>query len=357
MTSTQVTQKLLNWYDAHARHLPWRAQPGQTPIAYHVWLSEIMLQQTTVATVIPYFNFFIETWPSIEALGNAEDDEIMRAWAGLGYYARARNMLKCARYVRDALNGILPSTEKDLLKLPGIGPYTAAAISAIAFGQKAAPIDGNIERVISRLTACTTPLPSLKTDVARTLEDLVPNQRAGDFAQAMMDLGATICTPKKPNCSLCPWSLDCDALAQNIADTLPRRVPKKPKPKRTGTLYWVYDKQGRVLTRQRPARGLLGNMIEFPSQGWDTPNDRNIADRVELKWIKYPNSVRHIFTHFELNLDIWIAHAAPSLARNLSAMDKTFTWRDAHALHAAALPNLMRKVETFIEKTLNTTDE
>ena len=352
MSLAKSTKKLLAWYDTHARELPWRAPIGVTPNTYHVWLSEIMLQQTTVVAVIPYFNNFIRVWPSVTALANAKDDDVMRAWAGLGYYARARNMLKCARHIRDNFNGIFPKTEKELIALPGIGPYTAAAICAIAFDQKAAPIDGNIERVISRLTACTTPLPALKVDVAKSLESLVPNNRAGDFAQAMMDLGATICTPKNPNCGICPWNKICAAYAQNIADTFPRRRPKKPKTKRTGVLFWVYNEHGHILTRQRPARGLLGNMIEFPSHGWDTPNDRDIDNHLSLNWVKHSNAVRHVFTHFELTLSVWIGHATPSDMALIDNIDSTFTWRDAKALHAAALPNLMRKAEVFVEKTI-----
>ena len=245
-----LTGALLGWYDRHRRVLPWRALPGRRAEPYHVWLSEIMLQQTTVATVKSYFDHFVARWPRVEDLASADLDEVLHAWQGLGYYARARNLHKCAQTVARDHGGRFPDTEAGLLSLPGIGPYTAAAIAAIAFDVPASPVDGNIERVMARLRRITQPLPGAKTAIQAAARELTPQDRPGDFAQAMMDLGATVCTPRAPKCDLCPWCDACVARAAGNAEGLPARAPKKVKPTRHGIVFWTVDGQGRVLLRR-----------------------------------------------------------------------------------------------------------
>ena len=252
--------ELLHWYDRHRRTLPWRAQSGERPDPYRVWLSEIMLQQTTVATVDPRFKTFVERWPDVATLARAKRDDLLAEWAGLGYYARARNLHACARAVMERHGGRFPETEAALLELPGIGAYTAGAIAAIAFGQPAVAVDGNVERVIARYRGIEEPLPGAKDAIRSTALALVPAERPGDFAQAMMDLGATICTPKRPACALCPWNGGCAALAGGLTEELPRKMPKPEKPTRRGAAFWLEDGHGRALLVRRPDRGLLGGM-------------------------------------------------------------------------------------------------
>ncbi|MFO1137349.1 MAG: A/G-specific adenine glycosylase [Rhodoblastus sp.] len=331
---------LLAWYDRHARKLPWRATGGAAPDPYAVWLSEIMLQQTTVAAVGPYFRRFLERWPHVEALAAAPDEEIMRAWAGLGYYSRARNLLACARAV--AARGGFPQDEAALRALPGIGPYTAAAIAAIAFGRRAVVVDGNVERVIARLHAIETPLPQAKSEIRARADELTPQTRAGDFAQAMMDLGATICTPKKPACALCPLSRDCAARKTGAPETWPRRAPKAERPERRGAAFVAVRADGAVLLRTRPPKGLLGGMTEFPGTDWSP--DFNSARAIDgaplpLAWTAKAGEVTHVFTHFALKLTVYLG-AAPQ-ARKAPAGAR---WVAADAVADEALPSLMRKV-------------
>ena len=334
---------LLDWYDAHARSLPWRATPDETPEPYHVWLSEIMLQQTTVTTVKPYFEKFLTLFPTVLDLAAAEDDAVMAAWAGLGYYSRARNLLKCARLVVADYGGQFPDTEDALLKLPGIGPYTAAAIAAIAFNRPAAPVDGNIERVLARLFDLHTPLPALKADIKEQNQKLVPQARPGDFAQAMMDLGATLCTPKRPDCLICPWREICQARAKGTAELLPKKAPKKPKPERSGTVFWLENQNGAVLMARRPDKGLLGGMRVFPSTGWDAPNNSTLPDslpaEMQKAWTKLDAEVAHVFTHFRLTLTVQ-AQTAPKGWRKPNGFD----WVSPRDFDSHALPSVMMKV-------------
>lgn len=331
---------LLAWYDRHARKLPWRATGGATPDPYTVWLSEIMLQQTTVAAVGPYFRRFLERWPDVETLAAAPDEEIMRAWAGLGYYSRARNLVACARAV--AARGGFPHDEAALRALPGIGPYTAAAIAAIAFDRRAVVVDGNVERVVARLHAIETPLPQAKPEIRARADKLTPQARAGDFAQAMMDIGATICTPKKPACVLCPLSQACVARKGGAPETYPRRLPRPERPQRHGAVFVAIRADGAVLLRTRPPKGLLGGMTEFPGTEWSADFDFSRAldfAPLPLVWKARAGEVTHVFTHFALGLAVYVG-AAPQ-ARNAPAGAR---WVAADAVAEEALPSLMRKV-------------
>ncbi len=271
----KMSEAILAWYDRHRRDLPWRAKPGERADPYAVWLSEIMLQQTTVPTVGPYFRRFLARWPRVQDLAAASLDEVLTEWQGLGYYARARNLHKCAEVVARDHGGRFPDTEEGLLELPGIGAYTAAAIAAIAFDRKATVVDGNVERVMARLNAEATPLPAAKPILRDYAAHFTPGKRAGDYAQAVMDLGATVCTPRQPKCLLCPWSEACAARAEGIAETLPRRAAKAEKPTRRGIAFWLTregDEGREVLLRRRPEKGLLGGMMEVPSTPWrDAP--------------------------------------------------------------------------------------
>src|SRR6266436_2508895 len=286
---------LLAWYDRHHRNLPWRAPPGMRPDPYRVWLSEIMLQQTTVATVGPYFDRFMARWPDISALAAASLDEVLRLWQGLGYYARARNLHACARAVVDRHGGVFPDEIEALRALPGIGDYTAAALAAIAFGRREAAIDGNVERVIARLFAVRDPLPVAKPRLAALAAALVPEQRTGDFAQALMDLGATICTPRRPRCVLCPWRACCAAAASGMAEVLPARADKPNRPSRYGVAFWLTRPDGTVLLRRRPEKGLLGGMTEIPSTPWRA-EPWALADAVRVapatsEWSRLPGTI------------------------------------------------------------------
>ena len=264
----ETVRALLQWYEAERRDLPWRYGPRKKADPYRVWLSEIMLQQTTVKAVVPYFERFVARWPTVAALAAAPLEEVLQLWAGLGYYSRARNLKACADAVVRDFGGVFPRTEKELLELPGIGPYTAAAITAIAFGEKATPVDGNVERVVSRLFAVRQPLPAAKSEIRRLAATLTPARRAGDFAQAMMDLGAEICTPKNPSCLVCPLQQDCAANARGLAEVLPIKAKKLARPSRYGIAFLVQREDGAVLLRQRPEAGLLGGMLEVPSTPW-----------------------------------------------------------------------------------------
>jgi A/G-specific adenine glycosylase len=305
---------LLAWYDRHRRDLPWRAPPGRTPDPYRVWLSEIMLQQTTVATVGPYFDRFVARFPDLDALAAAALDEVLHAWQGLGYYARARNLHACARAVVARHGGRFPDDPAALRALPGIGDYTAAAIAAIAFNRPLAAVDGNVERVVARLFAERTPLPAAKPRLRTLAATLVPQRRAGDFAQAMMDLGAVLCTPRSPRCVLCPWRTACKGAALGIAEDLPVQAEKPERPQRFGAAFWLIRADGAVLLRRRPEQGLLGGMIELPSTDWREapwPEAEAIeAAPAAAAWRALPGTVRHGFTHFRLELALFAGAAA-----------------------------------------------
>jgi A/G-specific adenine glycosylase len=306
---------LLAWYDRHRRQMPWRAEPGRTADPYRVWLSEIMLQQTTVAAVIPYYETFVSRFPTVEALAAADLDDVLSLWAGLGYYARARNLHACARVV--ARHGSFPREVNDLLALPGIGAYTAAAIAAIAFGVPAVPVDGNVERVAARLFALTEPLPGVKPAIraaaARLGQDPDAMARPSDFAQALFDLGASLCSPTSPKCALCPWMEPCEARRLGIAAELPRRTPKKVRPLRHGVHFWLTDQAGNVLLRRRPSSGLLGGMVELPGTSWREirwPETEAMTHApMSVDW-RPVGMVRHGFTHFELTIDLFAAQVA-----------------------------------------------
>jgi A/G-specific adenine glycosylase len=333
---------LLTWYGRHRRHLPWRSAPGDRADPYHVWLSEIMLQQTTVKAVGPYYMKFLGRWPSVTALAAAPLDDVLKAWAGLGYYARARNLHACAHAVASQHGGHFPDSEDGLRTLPGIGGYTAAAIAAIAFGRRAVAIDGNIERVIARLYAIETELPAAKVEIRARAETLVPQRRAGDFTQAMMDLGATICTPKKPACGICPWLDACIARARGDAETFPRKAPKVEGQMRHGASFVVIRADDHVLVRTRPTKGLLGGMTEVPSTAWTHELDETAAlaqAPLKAKWRRLPGVVEHGFTHFPLQQAVYVARAP---ARTKAPAD--MRWVALAELHGEALPNVMRKV-------------
>ena len=338
MCEQALSNKLLEWYDAHARVMPWRISPvrraaGEWPNPYHVWLSEIMLQQTTVATVKSYFEKFITLWPRLTDLAAANDADVMAAWAGLGYYARARNLLKCARLLMAEYDGVFPTQHKALLALPGVGPYTAAAIGAIAFDQPRTVVDGNVERVMARFYDTHTPLPRAKAKLAELAQTLTPQKRAGDYAQAIMDLGATICTPKSPACAICPWTQNCLARQNGTVTILPRKLPKAPKPTRYGIAYVATTKSGAVLLETRPAKGLLGGMMGWPCTPWHSEQPQD-APPFAANWHECGAVVKHTFTHFHLELRVKIA---TELAEKEHFTPQT-------VFRPAALPTVMRKV-------------
>lgn len=338
--STSITPDpaaLLAWYDRHRRSLPWRAPAGVRPDPYRVWLSEIMLQQTTVATVGPYFDRFVARWPDISALAAASLDEVLQLWQGLGYYARARNLHACARTVVERHGGSFPTDPAELRALPGVGDYTAAAIAAIAFDRKTAAIDGNVERVLARLYAVAEPFPAAKPRLRELAAALVPQCRAGDFAQALMDLGATICTPRRPRCVLCPWRACCAAAASGIAESLPARAETPERPLRYGVAFWLTRQDGAVLLRRRPEKGLLGGMMEIPSTPWRaeawTFDEAIRTAPAPAAWAAVPGIVRHGFTHFLLELAIIAGRG-----------DADGLWSSVDRLGEHALPTLMKKV-------------
>jgi A/G-specific adenine glycosylase len=333
---------LLAWYDRHRRHLPWRSAPGRQADPYHVWLSEIMLQQTTVKAVGPYYAKFLARWPDVGALAETPLDDVLKAWAGLGYYARARNLHACAKAVAREHGGRFPDTEDGLRALPGIGGYTAAAIAAIAFGRRAVAIDGNIERVIARLYAVEAELPAAKAEIRARADALVPDRRVGDFTQAMMDLGATICTPKKPACGICPWMAACAARARGDAETFPRKAPKVEGRMRYGASFVVTRADDVVLVRSRPEKGLLGGMTEMPSTPWVHELDDEEARKhvpLQAAWKKLAGAVEHGFTHFPLRQTVYVA-SVPAKTKAPAGM----RWVALAELHGEALPNVMRKV-------------
>lgn len=321
----EFRKKILDWYDRNRRKLPWRAEPWEKPNPYHVWLSEIMLQQTTVAAVIPYFLRFIDKWPDVESLAAAESEEIMHEWAGLGYYARARNLHKCAKVIAENYGGRFPSIQSELKKLPGIGDYTSAAISAIAFGQAANVVDGNIERIMARYFAVSEPLPASKKYINELADSLSTgqNHRTGDYAQALMDIGATICTPKSPRCAVCPIHHSCGAYIKGIEEILPVKIKKDIRPQKRGDAYWIVRENGDVLLHKRPENGLLGGMYGLPTTKWDNTRANDIIVG-GIRAQKNMGSVKHVFTHFDLILTVYRAEwdscmAAPENYRWISA--------------------------------------
>ncbi|WP_164117544.1 A/G-specific adenine glycosylase [Sphingorhabdus sp. Alg239-R122] len=352
--SDDVAARLLGWYDMHARTLPWRRMPGETRAnfndfrPYHVWLSEIMLQQTTVAAVKPYFAKFTRRWKDVEALAAADDADVMAAWAGLGYYARARNLLKCARVVAKEHGGKFPDTEAELLKLPGIGPYTAAAIAAIAFGQRAVVVDANVERVVARLFAISQPLPGARTEIRQCTNSITPDVRTGDFAQAMMDLGAGVCSVREPACTLCPIRENCAAFAKGTPTVFPVKPPKKTKPVRRGAVFWIEHKNKIWLIR-RSDTGMLAGMRALPSDNWSARRsgngDMSNGFLPDGPWEKRPDAVAHVFTHFALTLDL-VVYRGKDFDMPLNAGE----WWPLGEIADAGLPTLFTKAVTAYEK-------
>ena len=342
--AARVAPALLAWYDRHHRELPWRIPPrqrrqGAAPDPYRIWLSEIMLQQTTVAAVKPYFRAFTDRWPTVAALAAADVDDVMKAWAGLGYYSRARNLKKCADTIANAHGGAFPRTADELRALPGVGPYTAAAIAAIAFDLPEPVVDGNVERVVARLYAIETPLPAAKAEIRARTAEITPQERPGDFAQAMMDLGATICTPRRPNCMLCPLNGSCLGLAQGDPELLPVKAARAERPLRRGAAFVAVRADGAVLLRKRPQRGLLAGMAEVPTSGWSARADGGAdasAAPFSADW-RRTGSVGHVFTHFSLELAVYRADVAGG------ETPPGHWWSAPATLAGEALPTVFRK--------------
>lgn len=344
--SSKFRKELLQWYDVNRRVLPWRAGKGQYSDPYHVWLSEIMLQQTTVPAVIPYFLKFIAKWPKVEDLAAANQEEVMAAWAGLGYYARARNLVKCAHLVAEERGGEFPSDTKELLSLPGIGPYTAAAIASIAFQTPCVVVDGNIERIAARIFAKKEPLPAGKKDLhiaaARFFEGLESGQPASDFPQALMDLGAAICTPQSPKCGFCPVSSFCKALKEGIAESLPARQAKLSKPNRQGKVFWIESEDGKILVERRDDDRMLGGMMGLPTSSWDkdirtaeTEIGVHCGGRLSLMGV-----VAHSFTHFNLRLEVWRGQVCSS---HIPLRNNQY-FLGSNEVKTLEMPSLFRKV-------------
>jgi A/G-specific adenine glycosylase len=341
-STPDLADRLLAWYDRHRRRLPWRAELGEAADAYRVWLSEIMLQQTTVSAVAPYFTRFLERWPTVADLAAAPLDDVLTEWAGLGYYARARNLHACARAVVAEHGGRFPGSAEALAALPGIGTYTAGAIAAIAFNRRAAAVDGNAERVLARLFDLRDPLPQIKSTLRDHAFAMVPQDRPGDFVQALMDLGATVCAPTSPRCMVCPWAEPCLARAAGDPESLPVKAPRAAKPVRRGVAFWAMRGDGALLLRRRPERGLLGGMAEVPSTEWRkeawTQEEALASAPFAAEWRALPGGVGHVFTHFRLELAI-LATRAPEDA----AVGGGY-WCPVDRLGEEPLPSLMRKV-------------
>ncbi|MXP24532.1 A/G-specific adenine glycosylase [Altererythrobacter indicus] len=334
----RVSTQLLNWYDRNARSLPWRALPGEkAPDPYRVWLSEVMLQQTTVAAVKPYFQKFTQKWPTVQDLAAASDEDVMAAWAGLGYYSRARNLAKCAREVAEI--GGFPENEAALLKLPGLGAYTAAAVAAIAFGKRAVVVDANVERVVARLFAITEPLPAARKVIREATDTITPTERSGDFAQAMMDLGATICTVRDPKCLLCPLSVDCRAKEAGDPTELPKKAPKKQRPERLGRAFWI-EQNSKVWLVRRPGTGMLGGMRALPDDGWSARSDGHGEPPLAGDWESF-GAIRHVFTHFGLTLEL---RAVTDLAKQPEGDGE---WWPIEQLEEAGLPTAFAKAASL----------
>ena len=340
-TSISPANLILDWFDLNQRSFPWRATGGEDPNSYWVWLSEIMLQQTNTTTVQPYFLDFIKRWPTVNDLASAKLDQVLHAWQGLGYYARARNLHKCAKIIVEEFNGEFPDDEKKLLSLPGIGPYTAAAISAIAFEFNATPVDGNVERVMARLNNVTKPLPMVKRELIAIAKNSTPQKRFGDYAQAVMDLGATVCVPKKPKCSICPCKSICIGFKAGNPEKLPQRSPKRALPTRYAKIYFMRNHQNQVFIRRREEKGLLGGMMELPSTEWSVQHFDNLEESFLsigiVNWKQIPNSVKHTFTHFHLEMQVYEGVTDENT-------DISGIWCNLEDLDKQAFPSLMKKV-------------
>ena len=343
----RFARKLLAWYDRHGRALPWRVGPGERADAYRVWISEIMLQQTTVATVAPYYAEFLRRWPGVHDLAAAPIDDVLHAWQGLGYYARARNLHRCAGVVSRELAGQFPDTEDALRRLPGIGPYTAAAIAAIVFDRPAAVVDGNVERVVVRLLAETTAQARVKPRLRETVAGLTPSRRPGDFAQAMMDLGALVCVPRTPDCRSCPVRSFCRAAETGIAATLPRREEKAARPRRRSVAFFITRPDGAFLLRRRAESGLLGGMMEIPSTPWiEAAEGAGTGWRAcapaRARWRHTGKRIGHTFTHFHLEIEIVAGSVTAATARRLA--DQGGVWCRPGEVGRHALPTVMKKI-------------
>lgn len=332
---TDIADRLLAWYDRHARDLSWRAKAGETPDPYRVWLSEVMLQQTTVAAVRPRFEAWVARWPNVGSLAAADEADVMAAWAGLGYYARARNLVRTARAV--AAGGAFPRTEAELRTLPGLGAYTAAAVAAIAWDQRAVVVDANVERVVARLRAIDTPLPPARPEIRAAADAITPDARPGDFAQATMDLGATICTSRKPRCLLCPLRDACAGFASGAPERFPVKKAKRDKPQRHGTIFWL-ERGGEVLLVRRPATGLLGGMRALPTGPWADDPPGLAGAPAEANWRLAPERVRHGFTHFDLDLALAVA-----IVDRHGRVDEAGEWWPIADLATAGLPTIFAK--------------
>ena len=338
---SSIAVPLLAWYDRHARTLPWRYSPGEMPDPYRVWISEVMLQQTTVATVTPRFAAWIARWPDVASLAAAPEAEVMAAWAGLGYYARARNLIRAARMVVDKYDGRFPPTEAALRTLPGLGAYTAAAVAAIAFGQHAVVVDTNVERVVARLFAIANPLPRGRPAIRAAAEHITPDRRAGDFAQAMMDLGADICTPRGPDCQACPVAGECAARAAGTPEAFPIKYPKAARPMRYGTIFWL-EKDGHVLLVRRPDQGLLGGMRALPTGPWSASPPQLAEAPEAADWEVLAAKVTHGFTHFTLELALAVGAGEAHLPGE---------WWPVDGLDKAGLPTVFAKAAVAIRRT------
>ncbi|MSO64444.1 MAG: A/G-specific adenine glycosylase [Alphaproteobacteria bacterium] len=336
----RLTAVLLAWYERHQRDLPWRTPPGRTPDPYRVWLSEIMLQQTTVATVTPRYQRFLARWRTVEALAAAALAEVLHEWQGLGYYARARNLHRCAKAVVAEQGGRFPDQEKALRDLPGVGEYTAAAIAAIAFGRRTAPVDANIERVMARLIGMTEPVRAAKARLRHAAGAIIRRQHAGDTVQALMDLGASLCTPRRPRCLLCPWQDDCVARAQGLSERIPVKAPRPVRPMRHAVVFWLERPDGGVLLRRRPDDGLLGGLMELPMTPWGEARwRRRDAARhapAQVRWRALSRPVEWGFTHFRVALEVWIGRSR--------SRDQTQQWIAPAAFGGQALPTMMKRV-------------
>ncbi|NDE91446.1 MAG: A/G-specific adenine glycosylase [Alphaproteobacteria bacterium] len=341
---TPSSAALLRWYDRCARDMPWRMKGGKRPDPYHELLSEFMLQQTQVATVIPYFLSFTKRWPSIAHLAKATLDEVRAEWSGLGYYRRAKFLHECAKVIVAQHKGIVPQDEAALRALPGIGAYTAAAIAAIAYDKKAVVVDGNVERVMARVFAVEEPLPGAKKKLYELAASCLPQKRFGDYAQAVMELGATICTPKNPQCPTCPWKNDCVAFASGTMERYPLKGAKQKTPQKFASVFIAMNKKGEVLLTRRAEKGLLGGMWEFPTTPWEQEKPTLHIERrhapAKLVWQKLETPVRHVFSHFKLEMALRIGHSAAAF----SVQDREYRWMKWKNLSTLALPTLTRNV-------------
>lgn len=356
LAESDLPTLLLVWYDTHRRAMPWRALPGIAPDPYAVWLSEIMLQQTTVATVVGYFERFLARWPTVRALASAPLDDVLHAWAGLGYYARARNLHACAKAICARHDGQFPDDEARLLTLPGIGAYSAASIAAIAFDRPANVVDGNVERVMARLFRVEAPLPAAKSILRTHAARLAPAHRPGDYAQGLMDLGATICTPRKPRCLLCPWRQACGAFAQGDPERFPLKTAKPARPHRHAVAFYVEAPDGRILLRRRVESGLLGGMIEIPTTPWQgdpwEPGDAIRHCPISARsFQKIDGHITHVFTHFSLDVAVFSIRLSET-----PPMTDGLIWADGPAIKQLALPSLMKKIRAYAEKSLAVRD-